>query len=32
VVEEVGPDVAGVATGDEVFGLTPFDRDGVAAE
>jgi NADPH:quinone reductase-like Zn-dependent oxidoreductase len=32
VVEEVGPDVAGVATGDEVFALTPFDRDGVAAD
>ena len=32
VVEEVGPDVVGVATGDEVFALTPFDRDGVAAE
>jgi NADPH:quinone reductase-like Zn-dependent oxidoreductase len=31
VVEEVGPGVAGVATGDEVFALTPFDRDGVAA-
>src|SRR3954469_9992984 len=32
VVEEVGPGVAGVATGDEVFALTPFDRDGVAAD
>lgn len=32
VVEEVGPDVAGLAPGDEVFALTPFDRDGVAAE
>ena len=31
VVEEVGPGVAGVAPGDEVFALTPFDRDGVAA-
>jgi NADPH:quinone reductase-like Zn-dependent oxidoreductase len=25
-------DVQGVAAGDEVFALTPFDRDGVAAE
>ena len=32
VVEEVGPDVAGVAAGDEVFALIPFDRDGVAAD
>src|SRR3954453_12152730 len=32
VVEEVGPGVAGIATGDEVFALTPFDRDGVAAD
>jgi NADPH:quinone reductase-like Zn-dependent oxidoreductase len=32
VVESVGPDVADVAEGDEVFALTPFDRDGVAAE
>ena len=32
VVEEVGPEVAGVAAGDEVFALTPFDRDGVAAD
>jgi NADPH:quinone reductase-like Zn-dependent oxidoreductase len=32
VVEEVGPGVAGVAGGDEVFALTPFDRDGVAAD
>jgi NADPH:quinone reductase-like Zn-dependent oxidoreductase len=29
VVEEGG---AGVAAGDEVFALTPFDRDGVAAD
>jgi NADPH:quinone reductase-like Zn-dependent oxidoreductase len=29
VVEEAGP---GVAAGDEVFALTPFDRDGVAAD
>jgi NADPH:quinone reductase-like Zn-dependent oxidoreductase len=32
VVAEVAPDVRDVATGDEVFALTPFDRDGVAAE
>jgi NADPH:quinone reductase-like Zn-dependent oxidoreductase len=32
VVEEVGPGVAGVAAGDEVFALTPFDLDGVAAD
>ncbi|HKG64633.1 MAG TPA: NADP-dependent oxidoreductase [Solirubrobacteraceae bacterium] len=32
VVEEVGPGVAGVAAGDEVFALTQFDRDGVAAD
>jgi hypothetical protein len=32
VVEEVGPGVAGVAAGDEVFALTPFDGDGVAAD
>src|SRR4051812_32460343 len=32
VVEEVGSDVAGIAAGDEVFALTPFDRDGVAAD
>ena len=32
VVEEVGSGVAGVAAGDEVIALTPFDRDGVAAE
>jgi NADPH:quinone reductase-like Zn-dependent oxidoreductase len=29
VVVEAGP---GVAAGDEVFALTPFDRDGVAAD
>src|SRR5919199_2682638 len=28
----VAPDVADVTEGDEVFALTPFDRDGVAAE
>jgi NADPH:quinone reductase-like Zn-dependent oxidoreductase len=32
VVEEVGPGVADVAAGDEVFALTLFDRDGVAAD
>lgn len=32
VVADVGPGVGDMATGDAVFGLTPFDRDGVAAE
>jgi NADPH:quinone reductase-like Zn-dependent oxidoreductase len=32
VVAEVAPDVHDVAAGDEVFALTPFDRDGVAAD
>src|SRR3954465_6674745 len=32
VVEEGGPGAAGVAPGDEVFALPPFDRDGVAAD
>jgi NADPH:quinone reductase-like Zn-dependent oxidoreductase len=32
VVAELGPDVRDVAVGDEVFAMTPFDRDGVAAE
>src|SRR3954465_10070695 len=32
VVEEVGDAVTGVAAGDAVFALTPFDRDGVAAD
>jgi NADPH:quinone reductase-like Zn-dependent oxidoreductase len=32
VIEQVGADAAGVAVGDEVFALTPFDRDGVAAD
>jgi NADPH:quinone reductase-like Zn-dependent oxidoreductase len=32
VIEEVGPGVADVAEGEEVFALTPFDRDGVAAD
>jgi NADPH:quinone reductase-like Zn-dependent oxidoreductase len=32
VVEEVGPGAADFTAGDEVFALTPFDRDGVAAD
>ncbi len=32
VVEDVGPDVADIAVGDEVFALTRFDQDGVAAD
>jgi NADPH:quinone reductase-like Zn-dependent oxidoreductase len=32
VVAGVGPDVDDLGEGDEVFALTPFDRDGVAAE
>jgi NADPH:quinone reductase-like Zn-dependent oxidoreductase len=32
VVAEIGPGVADLAAGDEVFALTPFDRDGVAAD
>src|SRR5207244_6763098 len=32
VVDAVAPDVDEFAVGDEVFGMTPFDRDGVAAE
>jgi NADPH:quinone reductase-like Zn-dependent oxidoreductase len=32
VVADVAPGVRDVAEGDEVFALTPFDRDGVAAE
>src|SRR5436305_15320647 len=32
VVVEVAPDVDEVVSGDEVFALTPFDRDGAAAE
>jgi NADPH:quinone reductase-like Zn-dependent oxidoreductase len=32
VVAEIGPGVGGLAAGDEVFALTPFDRDGVAAD
>jgi NADPH:quinone reductase-like Zn-dependent oxidoreductase len=32
VVAAVAPDVGQVSVGEEVFALTPFDRDGVAAE
>jgi hypothetical protein len=32
VVAEVGDGVTGLSTGDEVYGLVPFDRDGAAAE
>lgn len=32
VVSAVAPDVDGVSVGDAVYALTPFDRDGVAAE
>jgi NADPH:quinone reductase-like Zn-dependent oxidoreductase len=32
VVADVGAGVGGVEAGDEVFALTPFDRDGVAAD
>ena len=32
VVEEVDSGIHDVAAGDEVFALTPFDRDGVAAD
>ena len=32
VVAHVPPDVDDVEVGEEVFALTPFDRDGVAAE
>jgi NADPH:quinone reductase-like Zn-dependent oxidoreductase len=32
VVAEAGPGVGDLAAGDEVFALTPFDRDGVAAD
>jgi NADPH:quinone reductase-like Zn-dependent oxidoreductase len=32
VVVAVAPDVDGVAVGEPCFALTPFDRDGVAAE
>ena len=32
VVEALGDGVTALEVGDEVFGLTPFDRDGVAAD
>jgi NADPH:quinone reductase-like Zn-dependent oxidoreductase len=32
VVEQVSGDVGDLAIGDDVFALTPFDRDGIAAE
>jgi NADPH:quinone reductase-like Zn-dependent oxidoreductase len=32
VVEELGPAVSDITIGDEVYALTPFDRDGAAAE
>jgi len=32
VVDAIAPDVTGVAIGEAVFALTPFDRDGVAAD
>jgi NADPH:quinone reductase-like Zn-dependent oxidoreductase len=32
VVAQIGPGVRDLAAGDEVFALTPFDRDGVAAD
>jgi NADPH:quinone reductase-like Zn-dependent oxidoreductase len=32
VVVEVADGIDGLAIGDEVYGLTPFDRDGAAAE
>src|SRR5262245_7168533 len=32
VVAALGPGTTGLDVGDEVFALTPFDRDGVAAE
>jgi NADPH:quinone reductase-like Zn-dependent oxidoreductase len=32
VVEQAAPGVTGIAPGDEVFALIPFDRDGVAAD
>jgi len=32
VVASIGAGVTRLAVGDEVFGLTPFDRDGVATE
>ena len=32
VVAALGPGVDGLAVGDEVYGMTAFDRDGVAAD
>jgi NADPH:quinone reductase-like Zn-dependent oxidoreductase len=32
VVEALGPHAEGVATGDAVYALTDFDRDGAAAD
>lgn len=32
VVVALGPEAGGVAVGDEVFGLVPFNRNGAAAE
>lgn len=32
VVVALGPDTTGVAVGDDVYALAPFDRDGAAAE
>jgi NADPH:quinone reductase-like Zn-dependent oxidoreductase len=32
VVAALGPGVDGVSVGDQVFGMTAFDRDGVAAD
>jgi NADPH:quinone reductase-like Zn-dependent oxidoreductase len=32
VIEEAAAGVAGIAAGDRVFALTPFDRDGVASD
>lgn len=32
VVADLGPGTTGVAVGDEMFGMTAFDRDGAAAE
>jgi NADPH:quinone reductase-like Zn-dependent oxidoreductase len=32
VVVALGPGVDGVAVGDEIYGMTAFDRDGVAAD
>jgi NADPH:quinone reductase-like Zn-dependent oxidoreductase len=32
VVAALAPGVDGIAVGDDVYGMTPFDRDGVAAD